>query len=161
MVALTLLLGYNQFGAAILGKASGPSHFQHESFLQGLSAGGRDQFTITNTGVVTIGQNGSTISELKMTQCALTGMNASHTASTTRPYDCAVTGIASGDVTMAQFASSTPFSQTFNGWQIVGSKASTTAGYLTVLIANMTGATLVPSAVTQLGSSTNVWYGDN
>lgn len=40
-----------------LGAASGPAHYQHESFLQGLSAGPRDEFTVTNAGALTAGGN--------------------------------------------------------------------------------------------------------
>lgn len=35
------------------GAASGPSHFTVESFLQGLTAGARDQFAVNNVGVIT------------------------------------------------------------------------------------------------------------
>lgn len=54
LVVLTLAVGYGLFGSGMsFGKASGPAHMQHESFLQGLSAGVRDQFTVTNAGVLT------------------------------------------------------------------------------------------------------------
>lgn len=160
LVVLTLAVGYLFFGSMgiSLGKASGPAHLQHESFLQGLSAGVRDQFTVTNTGVATIGTNGSAISELKATTCNLIGTNASQAASTTVAYDCAVTGVASGDVVMAMLASSTPSTLTY-GWDIRAAKASSTAGYVTVLLYNG-GIAAVPS-VSSVGSSTNIWYMDN
>jgi len=38
-----------------LGKASGLSHFQVESFLQGLAGGQQDQFQVSNSGILTQG----------------------------------------------------------------------------------------------------------
>ena len=112
----------------------------------------------TFTSTLTLGTNGSAVSELKAAQCNLIGMNVSHAASTTKPYDCAITGIASGDVVFAQLASSTPVGGT-SGWRIDAAKASTTAGYITVLLFNR-GPAAIPSA-TSVGSSTNVLYIDN
>jgi hypothetical protein len=110
-------------------------------------------------GGLKVGQNGSTFAELKATTCDLIGSNASQAASTTVAYDCAVTGIASGDVVLAQLASSTPGSASQAGsWEIQAAKASTTAGYVTVLLKN-NGAAAVPS-VTGVGSSTNLWFAD-
>lgn len=114
--------------------------------------------SVSTAGTLVIGANGSSISEFKATTCNLIGTDASQPASTTVAYDCAVTGIASGDVVMAILASSTPrFGQ---GWDIKAAIASTTAGFLTVLLSNETGTAAVPSA-TSVGSSTNVWYLDN
>lgn len=55
LVATTLLFGFFAFksGALSFGKASGAAHFQMESFLQGVSAGARDQFSVSNGGVLT------------------------------------------------------------------------------------------------------------
>lgn len=108
---------------------------------------------------VKIGTNGATMTELKATTCNLIGTNGSHTASTTVAYDCAVTGVASGDVVLAQLASSTPVGGGAFGWDIRGAIASTTAGYVTVLLYNG-GPSVVPSA-TSVGSSTQIWYMDN
>ena len=135
-------------------------------FYQGIKVGTSDQFQVSETGAVTstgtlkIGSNGSTISEIQATSCDLIGTNGSQAASTTKPYDCAITGIASGDVAFAQLATSTAIGSGSLGWAIVASKASTTAGYVTVLLANLTGAAAVPSA-TSVGSSTSVFYIDN
>lgn len=54
LVVITLLSGgmlMKRFG--VFGAASGPSHLQKESFLQGLAAGSRDQFSLSNLGVLT------------------------------------------------------------------------------------------------------------
>ena len=45
--------GYGLFSDDSVGAPSGPAHWQMESFLQGVSAGARDQFSVSNTGVMT------------------------------------------------------------------------------------------------------------
>lgn len=109
---------------------------------------------ISTTGGFTVGSTGSTFSNIVGTSCNLTGMDASHAASTTVAYDCAVTGVTSSSNVIAQLASSTPVGAK-NYWSIIGSKASTTAGFVTVLVYN-NGASAVPSA-TGVGSSTSIW----
>ncbi len=110
---------------------------------------------------VSIGTNGTSMNQVIHGSCTLigggasptppSGIDASQTASTTAPYDCAVTGVVSGDIVLAQFSTSTPMY--VSGWVIEGAKASTTAGYITVLVANLTGIARVPSA-SGVGSST-------
>lgn len=54
IVVLVLALAF--LGGAksgIFGAASGQSHYQMESFLQGVSAGARDQFSVSSAGVLT------------------------------------------------------------------------------------------------------------
>lgn len=71
-------------------------------------------------------------------------------ASTTFAGDVAVPGVVSGDTVDAWFATSTAVGA---GWQIVGSSASTTAGFITVRWINDTGAAAtVPASI---ASSTN------
>src|SRR3990172_5238910 len=53
LVITTLVFSVIAYKKASLGAASGTSHFQKESFLQGLAAGVRDQFSLTNAGVLT------------------------------------------------------------------------------------------------------------
>lgn len=107
-----------------------------------------------NTGANTlqIGTNGTSLSQLLKGNCALIGMDASQAATTTEPYDCAVANVKSGDVVLAQLELSASLG-TQPGWVITGAKASTTPGYITVLVENITGAAAVPS-VTGVGSST-------
>ena len=108
-----------------------------------------------------VGSNGSTIAELKATTCNFLGMDVSHAATSTKPYDCAITGLASGDVVLAQLATSSPNAgQTDIGWFMRSCHASTTTAYITCDITNFTGGAATPS-VTAVGSSTNVWYLDN
>jgi hypothetical protein len=113
--------------------------------------------SITNSGTLKVGANGSTITEMKATTCDLIGTTFTQPATTSVAYDCAVTGVASGDVVFAQLKTATG---TVGSWDITRSMASTTAGYITVLLTNHTGVTAVPSA-TAVGSSTNVFYIDN
>ena len=103
-----------------------------------------------------VGTNGSFFAELKATTCNLTGMDISHPATSTQNYGCAVTGVASGDVVMAQLSTTTIM---YGGWAIQGAIASTTSGQIDVAVINLTGAAATPSSF-RVGSSTNVWYGD-
>lgn len=161
LVVLALVLGYF-VGSYTTSKTFGATGTR---FPNGISANSTSPVagevrgtTLTATGSLTVGTNGSTIAELKGTTCNLIGTDASQVASTTVAYDCAVTGIASGDVVMAMLATSTPVGGS-SGWSISAAKASTTAGYITVLLYN-NGVAAVPS-VTSVGSSTNIWYMDN
>lgn len=72
-----------------LGAASGFAHNQMESFLQGVSAGTRDQFSVSNAGVVTtsgaITTTASTLAVGGLTQTV--SRQSSLTAATTTPCD--------------------------------------------------------------------------
>lgn len=98
---------------------------------------------------VRIGSNPKTIKAAGT--CELIGTNVSQIASSTRPYDCIVTDAQSGDFVVANIARGTTL--TSLGWSIVGANASTTNGYITVLIANQTGGARTPST-DAVGSST-------
>lgn len=110
---------------------------------------------------VSIGASGTTVTQLVKGFCSSwngTGLNSidgSQTASTTEAYDCAVTGVVSGDLVVAQLSTSTPITSSAGSayWSIIGAKASTTDGYITVLLYN-NGPTAVPSAL-GVGSSTS------
>lgn len=121
----------------------------------------------TTAGNLTVGSNGTAISKIMKGTCYLTnygvagsGIDASQEASTTVVYQCAatngastaITGVVSGDTTFVQFATST--AEVLNGWVIVGSTASSTNGYINVLVSNLTGTAAVPSAF-GVGSSTS------
>lgn len=119
--------------------------------------------TLTVTGATTlsaslkVGTSGTTMSQILSGTCTLgtlgpASIDASHAASTTKVYDCPVTGVVSGDNVIASFSTST--ATIVNGWSIQGAKASSTAGYIEVLISNLTGTARVPSA-TGVGSSTS------
>lgn len=155
LAVLTLFFGLNYFSPNSLGAASGPAHWQKESFLQGLAAGGRDQLSIDNAGKLTVGATGTAVTQLNFASCDLIGSNASQAASTTLPYDCAVTGVTSSSKVIALLASSTPRGGS-SSWEIVGAIASSTSNFVTVLLTN-NGPAAVPS-VSSVGSSTAVWF---
>lgn len=116
---------------------------------------------VTTSGTLTVGSSGTALTQIIKGSCSswngtgLNSMDGSQTASTTEAYDCAVTGVVSGDVVIAQLASSTPITTTAGSayWSIVGAQASTTSGYITILLYN-NGPTAVPSAL-GVGSSTS------
>lgn len=117
--------------------------------------------TIINSGTLKLGTNGSTITELKASTCNLSGADVSIAATSTGYVYCSLTGVASGDVVMAQLSTSTIGALNVNqNWMITSAVASTTAGIIDIRLYNGTGADAVPS-VTRVGSSTNVWYLDN
>lgn len=121
-----------------------------------------DGITITpvlSTDGFKLGTNGTLRAEEIRGTCTLiagtggSGIDASQPASSTRPYDCAVTGVVSGDVVSAQLSTTTILSGNNGSWSIEAAGASTTAGFITVLLRN-NGAAAVPSA-TGVGSSTS------
>lgn len=115
----------------------------------------KDEFA----GGLSIGPAGSDLVEVVAKTCNLIGSDSSQAASTTVAYDCAVTGVSSGDLVFAQLASTTPAFGGTQGWAIVASKASTTANFVTVLLGNFSGAARVPS-VFSVGSSTQIFVAD-
>ncbi len=115
---------------------------------------------ITSSGTLKVGSSGTTLTQIIKGTCTsfngagLNSIDGSQPATSTRPYDCAVTGVVAGDVVIAQFATSTASQANGNiPWQITGAKASTTAGFITVLIFNPLGTAVVPSSI-GIGSST-------
>ena len=116
--------------------------------------------SVKTTGDLTVGSSGTTVSQIITGSCALTGMNVSQTATTTSPYDCAVTGVVAGDFVVAQLATTTAVAnlthQAANaGWVVMGAEASSTNGYITVSIGNFTGTARAPASSPGLGSTTN------
>lgn len=90
---------------------------------------------------VTIGlptNSPTNIADVKVVTCSagIIGNNTV-TASSTKAFDCAVTGIISTDIVFFSSASTT---QTSNGFVITGASASSTAGFITLLVSNLTGA---------------------
>lgn len=120
----------------------------------------RTGVTMASTTVTTfrVGTDGSPLTAFLKGTCTLgtlgaASIDASHAASTTKSYDCPVTGARSGDTVIAQIATSSSNTLT-NGWVVVGARASSTNDYISVTISNLTGAAAVPSA-TRVGSSTS------
>lgn len=123
-------------------------------FPNGLAVG--SGAAVSTTGAFSLGSAGSQLVNLIGTTCNLIGSDASQAASTSKAYDCAVTGLLATDNVIAQIATTTTAASGYGYWSITGAKASTTAGYATVLLFNGTGAAAVPS-VHAVGSSTKIW----
>lgn len=126
--------------------------------------GVRDLSTITNpqyfTEYVKIGTNGSTVNELKATTCDFItagGASATFAASTTKVWDCAVTGVTATDIVFVSMPTTTP--STGTGVTVMAN-ASSTAGFVTFRVSNGSGAAITLGPTT-IGSSTQVLYIDN
>lgn len=105
---------------------------------------------IAGTSGIKFGTSGSTVTQLLVGTCNLIS-DASIAATSTAAVDCAVTGSVAGDKVFVSLATTTP--STNLGWRITGANASSTSGYITVKLMNLTGAAAVPS-VSSVGSST-------
>lgn len=117
------------------------------NFKHGLSVG--------NTTV--LGIDPTNFSKILAGTCTLIVQATAQTASTSAPYDCAVTGVVAGDVVNPGGFSTTTATAAWGntpGWIIVGAKASTTSGFITFMVANQTG-TASSLSTTGLASSTN------
>lgn len=88
------------------------------------------------------GSNGSRVGPIIFGTCSNLIGNNSVTASTTKAFDCAVTGVVSGDTVVAIAASTTPSG--YLGMYIAGVSASTTSGFITIKVANPNAAAAVP-----------------
>lgn len=149
--------GSKNFGATSAGNMLAENYIPYVMYNGGFNTA--KSFNASSD--VTLGTSGTTFSAgLIGTTCNLIGSDVTVTASTSRAFDCAVTGVTSSFSTMAQLATSTgsgvACSQgTANCWSIIGSKASSTAGFVTVVLLNQ-GPSAIPS-VTAVGSSTVIW----
>ena len=104
------------------------------------------------TGGATIG-GGSTLNKISKGTCFLIA-NTVIAASSTGFEDCAATGAAAGDVVFVNFATTSPAMPAY-GIRLLGANASsTTPGYITFELLNLTGAAIVPAATSNFGSST-------
>ncbi len=108
-----------------------------------------------DSGSLTVGTSGSNITQIIKGSCALTVVST-QVASSSAPYDCAVTGVQSGDIVIMQFATTTgsPLWGKSGLWNIVAAQASTTNGFVTAVVQNQTGGTNVLSQ-TGIASTTN------
>lgn len=97
------------------------------------------------------GTNGSRVGPVIVGTAAIIGASTV-TATTSAAFDIAITGIVPGDIVQAQLATST--TSTFAGWHIQTIVASSTAGFATLTLTNLTGANANPS-VTGIASSTS------
>lgn len=108
--------------------------------------GGTTNYDELDASVLRVGgTNGTRLALLALSSCSLIASNYTVAASTTVPMDCAVTGVVSTDSAFAQFGTSTP---SLKGWSVAGASASSTAGFITVDVANGIGASgIIPASI--------------
>ena len=112
-----------------------------------------DGLTITpvlSSDGLAVGSSGTTIQKVIDTTCSIVA-NSSVPATSTRNFDCTVTGVVSGDRVTAMLAAS---SSVASQYVIKGVTASTTDGYVTISLLNLTGTAATPAATNGFGSST-------
>jgi len=107
-----------------------------------------------------VGSNGGDVNELKSTTCNLEVAPAllPLTASTTLPFQCAVTGVASGDQVFVSLQNDGGSSAGKAGISLQYAKASTTAGYIEV---GLDGGTVSTSSFPNATTSVQVLFIDN
>lgn len=165
LVVFVFILGYSNLQGALFRAASGPSHYQKESFLQGLAAGVRDQLSISNTGnlttsgTITIGSSGTAQSNQVVTSCSLIANNSILATTSGYAYCTGVTGVTSSDYVMASFSTTTQALAITDNWIIFNAKASSTAGAIDFWLYNATGGNRTPSASSRIGSTTVIRAG--
>lgn len=93
---------------------------------------------------ILIGTNGNGLAQVQASTTASILGNASVTASTTKAFDIAVANAQSGDLCFAQGASTT---QSYLGMYISGCSASTTSGFITLLVTNPGASAVVPYGI--------------
>lgn len=153
LAALIISLGVGVFAvshpAAVnkLGAAGGLLAENYLPFIM-YNGGFNTAKSIKTTGDLTVGSSGTAVTQVLKGTCSLIAPSfVGLAASTSIAMDCAVTGVQSGDVVIAMFATSTA-SGVGPGWEVVGSSASTTSGFITLNITNGTGASaLMPASI--------------
>lgn len=114
------------------------------------SFGGVTNYDEVDTTALKVGgTNGSRVGLLSTGFCSLIAPSFTFAASSSVAVDCAVSGVVTGDIVEAWFATS---SSNGAGWLVTQSSASTTAGFITLRIVNNTGTSAVIPA--SLASST-------
>lgn len=95
----------------------------------------------------------SRIDAFNTSTCSLVSSAYTIAATSSALFDCAATGVVSGDRVDVGFATSTVATNLI-GWLITGASASTTQnGFITVRVSNLTGASAMLPA--EVASSTN------
>lgn len=97
------------------------------------------------------GTNGSRVGPVIAGTCTLLGANLPVSASSTAPFDCAVTGVVAGDQVFVSLATT---SKTTNGeWIAASSNASSTSGFITINLTNYTSAAASPASSGNAGGN--------
>jgi hypothetical protein len=111
-----------------------------------------------------VGPSGSTINELVATTCTLTTtVSRLPLATSSQPFDCAVTGMASGDIVFGSLASDGGSLSGTTGIRLSSINASTTAGYAQVWLSHQSDNVLAAatSSFALATTSFQVLYIDN
>lgn len=135
-------VGPSSFGATSAGNLLIENYIPYVLYNGGINTA-KD---LNVTGGVTFGSSGTTFNKIIEGSCALivpSGAGASIAASTTAPFDCAVTGVVSTDIVEgAQFSTTTLITAfSSSSFVVTYAGASTTAGFITFDVTNNTGAT--------------------
>lgn len=117
---------------------------------------------------LTVGTSGTNIDRINTGTCYIKAYAASIAASSSASVDCqanddvdaggiaALTGVTFGDIVVANLSTTTA-SDTFGGIYIKGAAASTTPGYITLEIVNLTGTTFTwPTTGTATGTASYI-----
>ncbi len=95
-------------------------------------------------GTSQIGASGTAFNQVLEGKSSLIASSFTVGATTTVSMDIAVTGALTGDTVFASFATTSAV----GGWAIVGASASTTAGFDTLRVMNLTGASnVIPASI--------------
>jgi hypothetical protein len=161
---LTLSGAVHSFGASFSGDVvSNPQWFSN-----GFFGGQSQQFAVSSTGATTIGTNGTAFNRLDGGTCYIKPWATTIAASSTQLADCqgtaavgsstglyltsALAGVTLGDSVVTTMATGTA-STVYGGIDIEAASASSTPGYIQLLIANQTGATFTwPTTGTASGT---------
>lgn len=172
LVAIALVLGFAVFATSktpTFGASSGPAHYSTESFLQGLAAGSRDQFSLSNVGAIVssaaatfsgvLTETGSTVVSTftqgggvtaSSTSASVTLAGTEFTTSNVLDYTINV-----GSVTLTLAASTTSMCPTTSGQvRSLYIRNATTTAASNLTIAGGTGTLL------KVASTSAVIYGD-
>lgn len=134
------------------GTASGAMNAEdYNPYIQ-YNGGYNSNLPITSAGLITgntilVGSSsgGTTMSKfIAPANCTVIASTNTIVASSTKDVDCTVTGAVSGDFVVA--VATTSISTASNGVAIVAARASTTAGYVTLTLSNLTGGTFTWTA---------------
>lgn len=99
----------------------------------------------------TLGNAGSAIAGINVGTCDILA-NASITASSTKNFDCAASGVVASDKI---FVTASALTGVGAQYVIKGAVASSTSGWITFSLINLTGGDAVPAATVGFGSSTS------
>lgn len=138
VVAIVAIIGlFSPFGSAVRNTLGGVTNYDE----------------VDATAIKIGGANGSRIGPVIATTCSLLA-DDSIAATSTGPVDCAVIGVVAGDRVFATLAASTTLASQY---VIKSSTASSTSGFVTLDLVNLTGTSATPSATNGFGSSTIIY----